>query len=223
MRARGGRGRPGQALPEYAYHRIKERIVDCRMLPGSVVAEDALAAECGTSRTPVREALLRLAREGLVTIYPRRGTFVSPISLKDVHEVFELRGIIEPRVARLSCSAMDPAALRRFRDAFRAMDRKPPAFDEWFRRDREFHDFIVASGGNGRLIRLYETILDQNQRMRILAGRLPLRAEETNREHAAIAEALLARDGERIERAMADHIAAVRDAALRLGGFLGEP
>ena len=220
VRASKKKGIPAQALQDLVYGRIKERIVDCRMLPGSVIAEDALAEEFGTSRTPVREALLRLQRENLVTIFPRQGTFVSQISLKDIYEVFQVRWIIEPRMARISCHRMDPAVLEEFRGAFRRMDREMPEFDEWFRRDREFHDYIIGSGDNGHLTRLYGSIMDQNQRMRILAGKLPRRAADTNREHAQLVEALLSRSEERIEKAMAEHIIASRDAALRIDGFM---
>jgi GntR family transcriptional regulator, rspAB operon transcriptional repressor len=207
---------PIEPLQEKVYLGIKERIVDCRMPPGAVISEELLSEEFGTSRTPIREALLRLQREDLVTIFPRRGTFVSQISLADIHEVYEVRLIIEPRVARISCHHLDAAELERYRDLFTRMEAEPRNYDAWFRIDRQFHDYIIGSSGNRHLIQLYGSILDQNQRMRILAGRLPMRAADTNREHAELVEALLARQEDRIETTMAAHITASRDAALRV-------
>jgi DNA-binding GntR family transcriptional regulator len=190
------------------------------MLPGSVISEDHLAGEFGTSRTPIREALLRLQRENLVVIFPRQGTFVSQISVKDIYEIFHIRLIIEPRVARSAGKNMDPGALEGFRNFFHTIDTQTCSFKEWFRHDRDFHSYIIESSDNRHLIRMYSSIMDQNQRMRVLAGKLPRRIPDTNQEHAEIVDALLSRDEERIERVMSAHILASRDAALKIDDFI---
>lgn len=211
---------PVQALQEVVYLRLKERIVNCDMLPGSVISEDRLAIEFGTSRTPVREALLRLKRENLVDIFPRQGTFVSQISLKDIYEVFQIRLIIEPRVARAVGKNMDAAVLENFRRTFASIDVRGSSFKEWFRHDREFHSYIIEKSDNRRLVQMYSSIMDQNLRMRILAGKVPRRIADTNQEHEKIVDALLSQDEDRIEKVMSDHILASRDAALKIEGFL---
>ncbi|MCX7786086.1 MAG: GntR family transcriptional regulator [Spirochaetes bacterium] len=211
-----------EALQEQVYRRIKERIITCEMLPGSVVSEDMLASEFGTSRTPIREALLRLQREHLIDIYPRQGTFVSSISLQDIYEVYQIRLLLEPRIARISSRRMDRDVLNRFLHLFTTMDIGSISFKDWFQYDRDLHDYIVECTQNKHLIEMYRVVMDQNQRMRILAGRLPKRIESTNEEHIAIIHALLSQDEERIEQVMSAHILASRDAVLKLEGFIHE-
>jgi DNA-binding GntR family transcriptional regulator len=211
---------PSQALQERVYRELKQRIVDCDMLPGEVVSEESLTDEFKTSRTPVREALLRLQREQLVVIYPRQGTFVSQISLKDIHEIYQIRLLIEPRVARMACRNIEAADIVRFRDDFSGLDTASVPFKEWFRHDREFHDFIMQACDNWHLAQMYSMIMDQNQRMRVLAGRVPARMAATTLEHIEILAALLGRDEDRLEKAMAAHVAASKEAVLRMEGFI---
>jgi DNA-binding GntR family transcriptional regulator len=208
-----------QPLQEKVYTRIKEDIISCEMLPGAVICEDVLAEKFGTSRTPVREALLRLRRESLVTIFPRQGTFVSRISLKDIYDIYQLRLIIEPKAARISCPRLDPEILIRFRDLFMGLETMDCPYDDWFRCDRDLHSYIVDASDNRHLTQMYATIMDQNLRMRILAGKMPMRIRETNQEHAVILDALLERDEDRVEQVMASHIIASRNTALRVEGF----
>ncbi len=211
-----------EALQEQVYRRIKERIITCEMLPGSVVSEELLASEFGTSRTPIREALLRLQREHLIDIYPRQGTFVSPISLQDIYEIYQIRLLLEPRIARISSRRMEREVLNRFLHLFTTVDMGSISFKDWFQYDRDLHDYIVECSHNKHLIEMYRVVMDQNQRMRILAGRLPKRIESTNEEHIAIIQALLSQDEEKIEQVMSAHILASRDAVLKLEGFIHE-
>ena len=213
-------GAPIQALQEKVYLRIKESIINCDMMPGSVISEERLALESGTSRTPIREALLRLQRENLVVIFPRQGTFVSQISLRDIHDIFQIRLVIEPRVARSAGANMDPAILEGFRNFFGTIDAGAGSFTSWFQQDRDFHSYIIDSCGNRHLTQMYASIMDQNQRMRILAGKIPQRIQDTNLEHAEIVDALLSRDEDRIERLMTAHILASRNAALKIEDFM---
>ncbi|MFQ3620225.1 MAG: GntR family transcriptional regulator [Spirochaetales bacterium] len=211
-----------EALQEQVYRKIKERIITCEMLPGTVVYEDQLSLEFGTSRTPIREALLRLQREHLIDIYPRQGTFVSPISLQDIYEIYQIRLLLEPRMARIASRQMDSKVLEQFLELFAHMNILQLSFKEWFQKDRELHDYIIESTRNRHLIELYRVVMDQNQRMRILAGRIPKRIESTNKEHMAILEALLTKDEDKIEQVMAAHIIASRDAVLTLEGYIHE-
>lgn len=214
-------GFPAQALQERVYGQLKDRIINCDMLPGDVISEDQYAGEFGTSRTPIREALLRLQRENLVVIFPRQGTFVSQISLQDIYEIYQIRLIMEPRVARIAVrGGIDEEKLGRFRDLFAHVDLASCGFKEWFQHDRDFHGFIIHSSHNKHLIGMYESIMDQSQRMRILAGRLPSRIDSTNNEHIGVVDALFTKDEELIEKTMTSHIIASRDAALRIEGFL---
>ncbi|MDR1932822.1 MAG: GntR family transcriptional regulator [Spirochaetales bacterium] len=219
MQADGRGAAATQPLQEKVYTLIKDEIVNCGMSPGSVICEDVLVEKFGTSRTPIREALLRLQRERLVDIFPRQGTFVSQISLKDIYEIYQLRLIIEPQVIKISCRNLDPAVLSEFRDFFTRLETQECPYAEWFRQDRELHSYIVDSSGNRQLQQMYATIMDQNLRMRILAGKIPSRMRDTNHEHLAILDALLAKDEEKAEQVMASHILSSRAGVLRLEGF----
>ncbi|MDR1179794.1 MAG: GntR family transcriptional regulator [Spirochaetales bacterium] len=203
-------------MQEKVYSIIREDIVNCEMAPGSVICEDVLVERFGTSRTPIREALLRLQRERLVDIFPRQGTFVSRICLKDIYEIYQLRLMIEPQVARISCCNLDSGILENFRDFFAHCATSGCSYGQWFRQDRELHSYIIAGSGNNHLQQLYATIMNQNLRIRILAGKFPDRMHATNHEHIALLDALLARDADRAEKLMASHISSSRDGALRL-------
>ncbi|HOV37589.1 MAG TPA: GntR family transcriptional regulator [Spirochaetales bacterium] len=211
-----------EALQEQVYRKIKDRIVSCEMLPGSVVSEDTLASEFGTSRTPIREALLRLQREHLIDIYPRQGTFVSPISLQDIYEIYQIRLLMEPKIARIASRRLERAQLERYQTLVASGALQSCSFKEWFQYDRELHDYIVRCTQNRHLIQMYEVVMDQNQRMRILAGRIPKRMEATNEEHIAIIQALISQDEDLIEKVMTEHIIASRDAVLKLEGYINE-
>ena len=88
------------SLRDKAYEQLKERIVDCTYAPDSVINEEWLQSEFGMSRTPIREALIMLEREGLVKIMPKKGVRIVRMTLEDVHDVFEIRKLIEPYILR---------------------------------------------------------------------------------------------------------------------------
>ncbi len=212
----------GKTSKEEVYRTLKDRIVSCELLPGSVIAEEKLCEEFGVSRTPVRESLLRLEREHLVEIYPRKGTFVSQISLHDIYEIFQIRLIIEPRVAKMVCRSLDASRLADYLRRFREVANCRDGSSAWFDLDRSFHSYLIESSQNRRLVDLYSGIMDQNFRVRILAGRLPSRIDEMIREHEDIIEALLDMDESRIEEAMVAHVVASREASLRLERYIQE-
>jgi DNA-binding GntR family transcriptional regulator len=203
-------------LQERVYALIKEEIVNCKMLPGSVISEDTLIEKYKTSRTPIREALLKLQREGLVDIFPRQGTFVSQISLKDIYDIYQLRLILEPQVIKIVCRSLDAAALAKFRDFFVSLENRECSRAEWFSQDREMHCYIMNASGNSHLRDIFASIMDQNMRMRIIAGKIPSRMRDTNHEHIGILDALLAGDTEKAAELMGTHIISSRNAALKL-------
>lgn len=206
-------------LQDFIYLSIKERIINCEIAPGEILNENAFAEEFGTSRTPIREALLRLQRDRLVVIYPRQGTIASQISLKDVYEIFDIRLLIEPTVARQVSKVIDLEKIEEFREQFTNRALAEISYKKWFYLDRRFHDFLVESTGNETLMRTYQDIMDQHLRVRILAGKLPARASDTNDEHIRILTAFAERDGEAAERCMREHIIASREAAVKLDRY----
>ena len=199
-------------LQDFIYTSIKERIINGEIPPGGIIIENSFTEEFGTSRTPIREALLRLQRD-------RQGTVATQISIKDVYEIFDIRLLIEPAVARQICPTVDLEKMESFREQFGDKNLAQISYKKWFYLDRSFHDFLIESSGNETLIRTYQDIMDQHLRVRILAGKSPSRANKTNDEHIRIIDAFARRDAEAVEQYMREHIIASREAAVTLDRF----
>ena len=102
-------------LTDRAYERIKHDIITCAIAPGTEISEPQLCAHYRLGKAPVRMALIRLAHDGLVRAIPRRGYMVTPVTLKDIHDVFELRLMLEPAAARMAAGKVDDIAAARAR------------------------------------------------------------------------------------------------------------
>ena len=198
------------------YETLRSRIVRCQMQPGETVYEDRFAEEFGTSRTPVREALIKLRNDGLVSILPRKGTFVSHITVQDVYEIYQIRKLVEPGIGVTVKDEVDPVKLREFDDAFNRLTSDRELLRDWFHLDRAFHTYLVECANNGMLLTMYERIMNHQQRISVLAAKQPKRLEETAKENGAIIEALLEKDDERITEAITAHIMASWAASLRV-------
>lgn len=208
--------KPSPGNQERIYQAVKARIVNCEMLPGETVYEDRISREFGTSRTPVREALLKLRNDNLVSIIPRKGTFVTHITVQDVYEIYQIRQLIEPGVAVMVRDDVDAARLQEFAAVLERKTAYTELPSEWFTLDRQFHTYLVECTRNRTLQELYEGIMNHQQRISILASRLPHRIENTVIEHRNIVEALQRRDARQIERAVKSHIMAAWEASLRI-------
>ncbi|QUH27132.1 GntR family transcriptional regulator [Serpentinicella alkaliphila] len=204
-------------LKEKAYNLIKNKIVKCELAPGNPISEAELSNELGMSRTPVREALLRLSQEKFITIYPRKGIIVSPITVQDIHEVFQVREIVEPYFAKIGCRNMSKEYLIDLRKKFESanFDLGHPSGTEYFDLDIEFHKYIIKAGNNSHLIKFTNRIFELDYRIRVMST---LAIEDiVNRsrpEHFDIIEALINKDEKKIEETIKGHIANAREAAL---------
>lgn len=204
--------RPTHAsLAEKAYERLKEEIIFARLKPGSLVREEEYAERLGMSRTPVREALKKLEHEGLVRRIPQRGVVVTELSIQNFLEICEVRDLLESHASRIAAEKGDPLALEKFAEEFSALD-VPNPDEETVRRasvvDREFHQFILESAGNRRIVGIISHLNDVINRLRFALT--PSRYHESLGEHRRILEALKARNGAEAEAAMHAHIDAVR-------------
>jgi DNA-binding GntR family transcriptional regulator len=199
------------SLAEKAYERLKEQIISVQMRPGSLIREEECADRLGMSRTPVREALKKLEHEGLVRRIPQRGVFVTELSIRDFLEICEVRDLLESHACRIAAEKVDFLALDKFADEFTALEIPDPD-DETVRRasvvDREFHQFILESAGNRRIVGIISHLNDVINRLRFALT--PSRYHESLGEHRRILEALKARNGAEAEAAMHAHIDAVR-------------
>lgn len=184
-----------QSQAELAYEKLKKLLLDGTMPAGAQMLEQEAAERLNMSRTPVREAMVRLRQEGMVEIRPRHGMRVLPISAADMAEIYEvltaLEGAAAEAVARRGVPARQLSLLRgAVRDMDRALERDDLA--AWAEADERFHSHLVELSGNQRLIQMVAQLWDQAHRARMLTLRLRPRPTNSNREHEALVEAMAA-------------------------------
>jgi DNA-binding GntR family transcriptional regulator len=193
---------------ERAYSFAKERILDGRYAGGDLISEGDIASGVGLSRTPVREAFLRLESEGLLRLYPKRGALVVPVSVAEVESVMETRLLVERfAVEKVIRQGVDlSGALEAAIDQQEAMAGagNGRAFVE---ADREFHRLVVAAAGNEILLSLHDSLRSRQSRMGLAAlARDEDRTRQILQEHRALAAAVSARDEEQARAVVADHL-----------------
>jgi DNA-binding GntR family transcriptional regulator len=179
-------------LREGVYQILRSSIVEGDLAPGEHLAEQQLAAELGVSRTPVREALRRLALEGFVVMVPRRGAYVAGLSLKDMNDLFELRMALEGLAAYLAAQRITPAEITGLRQSICGLETAIVAGDreQVIAADTSFHSVIYSSSRNRRLITIVGNLSDQIQAFRLRSLFSPGRLKDTVREHKQLVLAL---------------------------------
>ncbi|SFN05683.1 GntR family transcriptional regulator [Thermodesulforhabdus norvegica] len=204
----------------FVYTEIKKRILDGTLPPGCPINEVELARELNVSKTPVREALRELEKEGFVENIPGRGSTVSNISFNDIREIFEIREILECGAAKraaLLCNKEDVKAKRRQLEAFKP-DQAEETTLSWG-PEEDIHLYIIGVLNNKRLTEAYLRILDHIVRIRNQFGKrfTHHRREEILTEHLNILDALIEGNPEKAERAVQVHL---RNAAAFLMGLI---
>ena len=207
-------------LKRKAYDFIKEKIVKCELMPGEDISEDYIIQEIGISRTPIREALIRLEQENLVRIFPRKGIFVSNMSARNIIDVFQVREIVEPQVIHIVADKLSLEWLKDIRKKF-AQDNKQKDFWDNVNIDKEFHSYLISACDNMYLKQLMDNIYTHNQRMRVLSFRMTERSADSNKEHIGIIDALIKRNVPDAEEKLRNHIQNAKMAALNISDTVG--
>jgi DNA-binding GntR family transcriptional regulator len=200
VRLRPLQGKGLTALAEKAYREIKAMVLENRVHGGEYLLEEDLARAVGMSRTPLREALVQLQNEGLVAIVPRRGVQVVPLTVEDMREVHDLLQWLESQAAYALASRPDrQAAVKELKGLVSEMKRSLAAGDiaAWAKANDRFHIRLVASAGNGRLMRICEVLLDQSQRVRAFTLRLRKPPTGTTDAHTNMLKAIADGDGDK--------------------------
>ncbi|WP_330338846.1 GntR family transcriptional regulator [Streptomyces sp. NBC_00557] len=190
------------------YAHVKQGVLDRRYEGGTLLTEGELAEAVGVSRTPVREALLRLEVEGLIRLYPKKGALVLPVSAQEIADVVETRQLVEEHAARKAVPA-PPALLERLAELLEQQKAQAAAGDLAGAAvtDRCFHAEIVRSGGNEILSRLYDQLRDRQLRMGVAVMHShPDRIAKTLAEHEEILRALSAGDAEAAVEVVHRHV-----------------
>ena len=194
---------------QVAFERIKSDIFEFRLLPGDRFSEPEIAARFGMSRTPVREALLRLEREGYVTVEPRSGWQVRPLDFKAFDEFYDVRLILESAAIRRVCELDPQPPLLALRETWLAprgqWHSDPRTVSEL---DETFHGTLVAAAGNRQLSRMHGEIAERIRIIRRLDFFQPERIRATYQEHAQILRHVLRRQADSALLLLRSHIAA---------------
>ncbi|MHA1565805.1 MAG: GntR family transcriptional regulator [Alphaproteobacteria bacterium] len=196
------------ALPERAYVEIKRRILENEMPAGFQALELELAEALNMSRTPVREALIRLANEGLVVVRPRQGMRVLPVSAEDIREIYEIVTPLEAQAAEIAARrGLTAKQLVALEDTLYEMDRMLVADDliGWANADQRFHRLLVEFCGNSRLLHIVGTCWDQIHRVRMISLRLRPKPMNSNIDHRTVVDAISKGDWKRARDVHREH------------------
>jgi DNA-binding GntR family transcriptional regulator len=201
--------RPG-SLAEQAADAIRTRIVMGEFELGEALSETTVAARLGVSKTPIREAFLRLKTEGLVEIQPQRGTFVFQMSAAEVVSLSELREVLETAAVRLAIKRRGGALADAMRAVIVAMRQALKRADalEYRTLDGGFHRTIMEHAGNAYLQAAYETIAFRIQALRNRLSRDPALNRQSLKEHLKLAELVRAHDTSHATALLTKHIRA---------------
>jgi DNA-binding GntR family transcriptional regulator len=191
------------------YDVLKQRIITQAMKPGEPINEGILSQELDLSTTPIREAIQRLEREGFIENIPGKGNFVSPISIQDLRELFEIREMLECEAIKRAAVKCEPQKVTELRQSFEsARESSQDGAHRQFRAGEQIHIFIFESLGNQRLLEIYRRLHDHIARHRnfFFSDVHEGRPEKSYREHLEILDALAAQDPARCEYAMRAHL-----------------
>ncbi len=194
-------------LSDKAYQLIRHKIITLELPPQSAIDEQSLMHDLQVGRTPIREALQRLAAEGLVFLAPRRGMFVSEISITDLQKIFELRMVLEGFSARLAAERATDNQLAAMEGLMRELDRTRDQDGKALMAiDEQFHELLYRAADNELLADTLRRLHAQSFRIwHLVLDRLGS-VSEAMEQHIAITRALQARDGVLAESLVQDHI-----------------
>ncbi|WP_028033525.1 GntR family transcriptional regulator [Chelativorans sp. J32] len=212
------------SVSERIYLALRQEIMRCEIAPGATLDAASIARQYDVSKTPVRDAMQKLAADGLVTILPRSGYRVAPITFQAVHEILDLRAAIGPHAARQAAryaTAADIAVLRQIVSEYAA----PLDVGTMQQVARRFHIAIARCSRNKRIVTLSESLFDELERLLRFAIDFSVKTGEHSEEHTALVDAIEAGDGERAAAIEAAHIKSSREfliERLMTLGYLSE-
>ena len=218
MRANHAGRKDGLQSSEFVYRSLKEQIISGTLAPETRLIELAIAAEFNVSRTPVREALKRLASENLVLADPARGMVVHAPDAREIEDVFVVREALDGLAARLAAYRITPSEMGRLRVIVDTMEEaiSTGRREQVIIANMRFHDVIYAAAGNEMLDRLGRDLREFVRRFSTLPFASPERVNHVLGEHQAIFDALEHHDPEAAEAASDAHLGAAREYVVRM-------
>jgi DNA-binding GntR family transcriptional regulator len=206
---RSPRPSPFRSEKDRVYQTLRREILTLQLSPRALLVETALARRFGVSKTPIREALAVLQRDGLVEALPRKGYLVTPITVNDVDDLFELRVALEGTAAELAAMRMTPEELAHLESLQppRALDPTVGDMRKFLVYNGEFHSAVARGSRNARLVKLIEQVNEELSRM--------IAASYEIGEHKNVLAALRSGNPAAARAAMIEHISASQTRALK--------
>jgi DNA-binding GntR family transcriptional regulator len=205
-------------LWQRVYDHLRTEILEGRLEPGAELIEVALAEQLGVSRGPLREAIGRLAAEGLVTVSPRRGAVVRSLSKEEFLELYQVREALERMAVQLAVHRLTDEQFEELGSLNEAMEAHATRneVESFFEANLAFHARLLEASGNGKLEELYRQLLGQLGRYRLRSLTLRGNLKRSVAEHKAILRAARRGDAERAAQLMAEHIRVPQRRAMAL-------
>ena len=206
-------------LREIVYEELKRQILVGEIQPGTRMMEIQLADDMGVSRTPVREAIRKLEKEGLVNIEPRRGAYASDASIKDMIDILEARQYLEGAAAMMASSRITGEQIKELEEATEkyATAVEKGDTDEIIKYDEIFHKMIIKASGNTAMVKIMSRVQELSLRFRYLYYEDFSRYKNMPMSHREILAAIINGDGAVAGRMAADHVARLKDALIENG------
>lgn len=186
-----------ETLPNRAYNEIKRRILNNEIPSNAIMLEQELAELLDMSRTPIREALIRLSNEGMVEVRPRHGMRVLPLSAQDMSEIYDILTALESKAAEIvATKGLEKEQLSALHQSIDDMDKSLENDDlvGWGSADERFHRLLVEYSENQRLINIVNTFWDQTHRVRMLTLHIRPKPNTSNKDHRDVVHAIEAGD-----------------------------
>jgi DNA-binding GntR family transcriptional regulator len=202
---------PSELLSDRAYAALRDRLVSLQIPPGAPIDEEALTGELGVGRTPVREAIRRLALESLVVVYPRRGTFAAAINITSLTDLTDVRTVLEAHAAERAARLRDEDDRRQAAQLIGDLRAAEPSQRSLIERDARVHRFVYRCSRNPYLEQDLDRYLNMSLRIWHLTwDRLPPLAARVQ-EHCQLLDAIRAGDAERAGDIAGAHVRAFAD------------
>ncbi len=197
-----------QRIGAQVYEHLRREILEMRLLPRTSLSEAEIAIALGVSRTPAREALIRLSEEGLVKVYPQAGTIVAPISIAEVMTAQFVREALECAAISLAAKRITDEQILKLRGLLGRQDayRQSGEPELFFKADEDFHQALMTVAGHATAWSIVANAKAQLDRVRRVAMRAPLKLDAILAEHRAILDAVIARDARKAEAQLRSHV-----------------
>ncbi|WP_127143008.1 GntR family transcriptional regulator [Pelagibacterium montanilacus] len=199
-------GKQGDLVRNSVYQKLRSDVLSCALRPGQMLQEKELVDRFSVSRSPIRDALLKLEEQGLVEVMPRKGYRVRRIDLSDVRDMYSVRHMLERETVSMMIETASDDVMEGL-EAFRTLERAPD-LGQWISYNRNFHLYIALNCGNARLARLSQDMIEEFDRLTYVSvtSSSDLSLDVFVREHGGIIDALKARNKRQAISQAKDHI-----------------